>query len=119
VARGEVGEGGLAGEDLVAEVEEARGGVCAGGGGDDAAVRVLPGGPAAGAFVLDEDVRRAHRLPLRQRHGFALASSVGWRQFCKTEGVLALASAWEEIFLRLGIIIFLISIFLSNSSYKV
>ena len=72
MARGEVGEVGLAGEDLVAEVEEARGGVGARGGGDDAAVGVLPGGLAAGTLVLDEDVRRPHRLPVssrRRRHG--------------------------------------------------
>jgi hypothetical protein len=75
VARCEVGEGSLAGEDLVAEVEEARG---AGGGGDDAAVGVLPGGPAAGAVVLDEDVRRTHRLPLRRRHGFSAAPLSLW-----------------------------------------
>jgi hypothetical protein len=75
VARCEVGEGSLAGEDLVAEVEEARG---AGGGGDDAAVGVLPGGLAAGALVLDEDVRRTHRLPLRRRHGFSAASLSLW-----------------------------------------
>jgi len=94
VARGEVGEVGLAGEDLVAEVEEARGGVGAGGGGDDAAVGVLPGGLAAGALVLDEDVRRPHRLPLscrRRRHADALpfsaadrslARSLGWPRLC-------------------------------------
>lgn len=76
MARGEVGEVGLAGEDLVAEVEEARGGVGAGGGGDDAAVGVLPGGLAAGALVLDEDVRRPHSLALpcrRRRHADDLA----------------------------------------------
>ena len=49
-----LGEVGLAGEDLVAEVEEARGGVSTRGGGDDAAVGVLPGGLAAGTLVLDE-----------------------------------------------------------------
>lgn len=69
---GEVGEVGLAGENLVAEVQEARCGVAARGGGDDAAVRVLPGGLAAGTLVLDEDVRRPHRLlhsSSRRRHG--------------------------------------------------
>ncbi len=67
VAGGEVGEVGAAGEDLVAEVGEARGGVGARGGGDDAAVGILPGGLAAGALVLDQDVRRPHRLRLRRR----------------------------------------------------
>ena len=67
MARGEVGEVGLAGEDLVAEVKEARGGVGARGGGDDTAVGVLPGGLAAGTLVLDEDVRRPHRLPVSCR----------------------------------------------------
>jgi len=108
VARGEVGEVGLAGEDLVAEVEEARGGVGAGGGGDDAAVGVLPGGLAAGALVLDEDVRRPHRLPLscrRRRHADAftflrrrpLARSLGWPRLCGV-GLALIWATGGEIF---------------------
>jgi len=97
VARGEVGEVGLAGEDLVAEVEEARGGVGAGGGGDDAAVGVLPGGLAAGALVLDEDVRRPHRLPLscrRRRHADALPFSAADRSLARSAGPGCVGWAW-------------------------
>lgn len=96
VARGEIGEVGLAGEDLVAEVEEARGGVGARGGGDDAAVGVLPGGLAAGSLVLDEDVRRPHRLPLssrRRRHGADCAlGSVCEGRLGRREGFLRVAA---------------------------
>ena len=97
VARGEVGEVGLASEDLVAEVEEARGGVGAGGGGDDAAVGVLPGGLAAGALVLDEDVRRPHRLPLscrRRRHADALPFSAADRSLARSAGPGCVGWAW-------------------------
>jgi hypothetical protein len=105
VARCKVGEGSQAGEDLVAEVEEARGGGGAGGGGDDAAVGVLPGGLAAGALVLDEDVRRTHRLPHGRRHGFSAASLSLWADWLcavasvlQNEGVLPLSCRlhWEE-----------------------
>lgn len=64
MAGGDVLEADLAGEDVVAESAEAYDGGVAGGGADDAAVGVLPGGLAAGALVLDEDVRRP-RLPAR------------------------------------------------------
>lgn len=64
VSGGDVLEADLAGEDVVAESAEAGHGGVAGGGADDAAVGVLPGGLAAGALVLDEDVRRP-RLPAR------------------------------------------------------
>lgn len=61
---GDVLEADLAGEDVVAESAKACDGGVAGGIADDAAVGVLPGGLAAGALVLDEDVRRP-RLPAR------------------------------------------------------
>lgn len=57
VLSGEFLEGGVAGEDVAAEVQELGSGLVAGGGGDEDAVGVLPGGLAAGALVLDEDVR--------------------------------------------------------------
>ena len=57
VLGGEFLEGGVAGEDVAAEVLELGSGLVAGGGGDEDAVGILPGGLAAGALVLDENVR--------------------------------------------------------------
>jgi hypothetical protein len=45
-------EGSLAGEDLVAELQEACSGM--GGGGDDVSVGVLLGGVVVGALILDD-----------------------------------------------------------------
>lgn len=68
-ARGEVLELGLAGDDVLPERLELRGGALAGGAADDPALRILPRGLPPGSLVLDEDVRRADLVrPRRRRH---------------------------------------------------
>lgn len=62
VLGGKVLEGGVAGNDVAAEVLELRNGVVTGGGGDEVAVGILPGGLAAGALVLDENMRSPNLL---------------------------------------------------------
>lgn len=100
VLGGELLEGCIAGEDVAAEGLELRDGVVAGGGGDEAALGVLPGGLAAGALVLDEDVRSPNLL---RRGHFGLFTAAAAAVLVPVVVVVVVGSIGRRLPLPIGL----------------